>query len=247
LEHVDKNNGYWVMHSEQPNASFSGQLSTVGTNIQITLLAQDAPYASGTYFATLIENVYTHVIPLPLFATASAQIQDTWITHSGGLPSSQLVDGIYGANISTSISGGNINATYKTFIWQITHNSIGQAINPIFYPVVTNSLTPHFSMLMYDPAIVTEVNNTTLDNSVVSVYPNPTNDKVNIAFESKERLQVDIKIYNILGQKVYEKIFTPVLGNNTIVIPTLALTNGLYNIILSNDTHSASSKLIIQH
>jgi hypothetical protein len=246
LEHIDLNHGYFVMHSLQANSSYTGQLTNMGSGIQISFVAPDAPIAAGTYFATLIKNEYTHTIPLPSFTT-NPQILDKWITHASGVSNSQTVDGTYSASISTSISGSNIVATYTTYIWKITHNTLSQAINPVWYPTATNSLDVNFSMLMYDPALVTGASNTTLENTTLSVYPNPANDKVNIAFNSKGKDKTSIKLLKTLGQILNEKEFVPTIGNNNVEFPTSSLPNGLYNIVISNNNSTVSSKLIINH
>ena len=244
LNHIDLNQGYWVMHSQQANSSYSGQLFNLGQQT-IDFQAPDGPVTPGIYLADLIQNVYTHTIPLPQFTT-NPQILDKWITHSGGVSNSGLVDGTYNAQITTSINNGNIIATYITHTWYI-HTAIQGSITPFMFPVATNSLNPNFSMLMYDPSIVTKTSDYKKNNRKYTIYPNPSNSEFNVSFHSNENGNVTFKIYNFLGQLIMEENQNVKAGSNTYKFSTSTYAQGLYNIVISDDNSSFSSNILVQH
>jgi hypothetical protein len=169
MKHIDKAHGYYVYHSSQIGSSAIGSIGNLG-NHAVFLSARDCIYPPGAYVATLFSNTYTHVIPLPSFSV-NPQIIDTWVTHKGGVSNNTNISGLYSATINATISGNNINAIYLTHIWKIIKNSNNQNINHVWYPNPTNELDPNFSMLIYDPGMVTNSNDITgSSNNFLSVY-----------------------------------------------------------------------------
>ncbi|MFA6058713.1 MAG: T9SS type A sorting domain-containing protein [Taibaiella sp.] len=80
----------------------------------------------------------------------------------------------------------------------------------------------------------------------VTVYPNPTKDKINISYSIKEDGNYTVQIVDLLGKVVSTQTVHAIQGNNrlTIDIPTLAA--GTYSLNLSNGTQSAAQKFVIQ-
>ena len=79
------------------------------------------------------------------------------------------------------------------------------------------------------------------ENSLISIFPNPTNDKLNIAtmFDLKN---AEMKIYNQFGQIV--KIISNI-NNRNIHVETTGLSNGVYYIVFLNGESQESRKFII--
>lgn len=66
-------------------------------------------------------------------------------------------------------------------------------------------------------------------NTIFHVYPNPTTDKLSLSYSLKNELEMNIELYNLLGEKidliVSEK---QVVGNYQFEISTTDLDNGIY-------------------
>ncbi len=75
-----------------------------------------------------------------------------------------------------------------------------------------------------------------------SIYPNPASDIVNIRFSSNKN--VSVKIFNILGDLVYNKSLTPKL--NSLAIATDNFSKGIYIINVTQEDTSIVKKLIIK-
>lgn len=95
---------------------------------------------------------------------------------------------------------------------------------------------PSSSICDYIPTGV-GINENSLSNSLLKLYPNPTNGNFNVELDKPCKL----KIYNALGSLVYENEFIAA-GNFQIDISDLL--NGIYTIKAENEQGSSYSKLI---
>jgi hypothetical protein len=72
----------------------------------------------------------------------------------------------------------------------------------------------------------------TLDGSIVSIYPNPTNDHLNIDFNSANNQNVTIKILDISGRILKQIETTSTKGANNYKIEMSEIANGIYTVQL---------------
>lgn len=81
----------------------------------------------------------------------------------------------------------------------------------------------------YSDIVVIKVNelNTAADG-IVSVYPNPTNDKLNIVYQSSIEQSVHLNVYNPIGQSLFSDGYNMNAGLNTIVLNVQPLAKGMY-------------------
>ena len=79
---------------------------------------------------------------------------------------------------------------------------------------------------------VTELNE--FSEGIVSVYPNPTNDKVNIVYQSTEQQKLNLLLFNAIGQNMFTNNYAVNPGLNTITIDASAFAKGMYIIDLQN-------------
>ncbi|WP_083261245.1 M43 family zinc metalloprotease [Crocinitomix algicola] len=82
-------------------------------------------------------------------------------------------------------------------------------------------------------------------DNFVEVYPNPTNDYVNIGFNLSEERSVQLKIINLVGAVVLEDEFKDV-KDNTIGYDVSNYASGLYYIVLQSEDLVYTHKLIIR-
>lgn len=94
-----------------------------------------------------------------------------------------------------------------------------------------------------------EVGNSTLsvrehnDPDLISLYPNPATDVLNIDLSDDLGTEVTISMFNILGQEVYN---SQVSGQNLVRIPVSNYPPGTYNVIVRSGTRVSYQKVIIQ-
>ena len=83
--------------------------------------------------------------------------------------------------------------------------------------------------LFFDHLNATTGLNDNIDNNLISVYPNPVNDKITISGIDVSLLKGNFNIYNSIGELVYvhERSFADT-GNDQIVIDVSSLSNGTY-------------------
>jgi len=84
-------------------------------------------------------------------------------------------------------------------------------------------------------------------NTNINTFPNPVSEnlKVDISnFSSTE--PISVKLVNVVGATVYETELHTV-NNNSIVINTSELENGVYVLLVESNSKQARSKILIQH
>ncbi len=89
---------------------------------------------------------------------------------------------------------------------------------------------------------LTGLSETKLNNSVVSIFPNPTKDIINVNIEGSGEAPVSLSIYNVLGKLVYlEKNV-----KHKVVINSSTWLSGVYIISLQQNESIISRKIIIE-
>lgn len=83
-------------------------------------------------------------------------------------------------------------------------------------------------------------------NSINGVYPNPTNQLINIEYQSMANSQIKLKILNVIGQEVLLGNKNVIKGNQLIQLDVSSLANGVYiiNIQDPNDGEILQSKFV---
>ena len=89
----------------------------------------------------------------------------------------------------------------------------------------------------------TRINEEKFENAI-EMYPNPTDNLIQISFKNNSFKIYQIKIFDMLGKLKYNQL-TKNKNDSKIDINTSNFSNGLYNIIISCDNVVYSNKLII--
>jgi hypothetical protein len=74
-----------------------------------------------------------------------------------------------------------------------------------------------------------------LQSGIISVYPNPANDKLSLEVNVNKSSHVTIELINILGKNVYSSSFEVNPGTQTLSIPAIQLPVGVYFVRLMQD------------
>jgi bilirubin oxidase len=98
------------------------------------------------------------------------------------------------------------------------------------------------SFLVMDPNTI-GINEVRLNNALVSIYPNPSNNIINIEFSGIENEEIiDISVFNMLGQTVHSESIS---NTNKLQISSYNWVKGLYNIRVNSKDKTTTNKLII--
>lgn len=180
-------------------------------------------------------------------------------THEGGCSGTDLVDD---TPQDTQSNDGNCSETFDCGK-NINHeNYMGYNGAAGCYKMFTKGQTDRMLAALQHPARVTlwqpqnlidtGVQSTlsaddtdTANNLNVNAYPNPTNDVFNISTGNLKNENINISIYNTLGQKVFKKKFSN--AKATITIAKALKTSGYYIVKLQTDKGIHTSLRIIKN
>jgi hypothetical protein len=80
----------------------------------------------------------------------------------------------------------------------------------------------------------------------VSIYPNPANDKLNIAFDINSSSNIQIEVMDVMGRTVMNVMNEKMeAGKHNIPVNTEALTNGIYQVRVSSDNGNFVEKFSV--
>ena len=77
------------------------------------------------------------------------------------------------------------------------------------------------------------------------LFPNPASNQSSLNITTSEAKNIDVKLYDIIGQQISDKQYDLLPGVNTISFNTQQLAGGPYTIILTADNDLYSRKLVI--
>jgi hypothetical protein len=86
----------------------------------------------------------------------------------------------------------------------------------------------------YSNVILIKVNQSEAVDGIVNVYPNPTNNQVNIIYQAGSKQQVNMNIFNPIGQVMLNNSYDFEAGLHTIVVDAVEYAKGMYIINLQN-------------
>ncbi|MCX6208100.1 MAG: T9SS type A sorting domain-containing protein [Bacteroidetes bacterium] len=143
----------------------------------------------------------------------------------------------------TKIGDSLVSSLGINYQWQKNGVDIVGETNQKFMPtgdgnysvIVTDFNGCRQSSKVYQPNIKNDVN----------IYPNPSNNIINIQFNSSEVAFTQIDIYDILSRKYISKIYTSTTNSFYDKINTSFLPNGIYFIKILHGESSFIKKLII--
>ena len=84
-----------------------------------------------------------------------------------------------------------------------------------------------------------------LNNSDVTIFPNPAINETVLRIRSETSGSSNIKMFNAIGEIIYTKQVVLNSGANTIKIDAKELASGIYFVIVENGKYSTTKKLVI--
>ena len=78
----------------------------------------------------------------------------------------------------------------------------------------------------------------------INIYPNPTNNNINVVIQATSETQTNIRITDLLGRVVLEQTEALIAGSNTITYNISDFAKGVYLIQVSNGNEQKVFKLV---
>lgn len=72
-------------------------------------------------------------------------------------------------------------------------------------------------------------------NELISIYPNPVKDQLNILLQLPESSKVEIEIFTMSVQKIYKTFAWVSAGQNNVMIPFMGFPEGMYMIRITSE------------
>lgn len=179
-----------------------------------------------------------------------------------GVGTSQPVTITYGttptANGSFTASGNvvtfsNTSSNATQYSWDFGDATNSSAANPTHAYAANGSYTVTLTAIngnCTDEKTLTVVISVSLEElsglKAVNIYPNPAADETLLSFESIADQSANLVITNQLGQIVSETEMLLVNGNNTSIINTTELSNGIYFVNLNTENGAITRKLVVR-
>lgn len=110
--------------------------------------------------------------------------------------------------------------------------------------IFASPLRISYTLLIYDANATDSWDSNINSTSPITVFPNPSEETVNISFESMSAQKSIIIFYDITGNKIMEKSFDVISGTNIFTLDINSLPAGIYQINLNNFDATYSKKLI---
>lgn len=105
-----------------------------------------------------------------------------------------------------------------------------------------NSANGKFELKIQTSDVVVSTQNTSKPQEI-SVYPNPTNNQINIDLDDTYGENGVVKIFDITGKLVHQESTN---NQNRVIISVAGLSNGTYQVLIQSDKKIAQSKFVVQ-
>ncbi|HTB07070.1 MAG TPA: T9SS type A sorting domain-containing protein [Bacteroidia bacterium] len=213
------------------NATITAEhVMPAGLVAQAALTVDTITYAKSQTTETIPQTVFPQVAEDMMPSSSGTSLAAfTTVGATQTLTLSWTKNHPWGASPQTWTYDSNKNAAHLTiFIQDNTSKYVYQSANTLFTNVVTG---------------INELS----DVNYFNIYPNPTSNNATIAFNLEQSKNVNIEVYNMLGEKVYSELQgTMAAGQHEVIINSKALRSGIYFVRFMTDDGAITKKLIVQ-
>ena len=224
-----------VGNSLTAKVKFSPLFTATGAKVYVAILEKSTVKNFKTNGETIFYQVAKKMLPselgttLPNVAVGNSDSLTMNYTFNGNYK--LATDGTAANHINNAIEHGieDFKNLYVVAWIQGTDKQVYQAVNlTSLYPTGTTDFTA------------------TIKN--VTVYPNPTSDKVNIELNMKESDMILASIVDLNGNMIETKSINTAIGQNKIEFNVSNLAQGIYNVLIFDSKNNSSvHKISVQH
>ncbi|HNL08650.1 MAG TPA: T9SS type A sorting domain-containing protein, partial [Chitinophagales bacterium] len=83
--------------------------------------------------------------------------------------------------------------------------------------------------------------------STLSLFPNPSKDKVTIGFVATANDNVTVRIFDVMGRQISQQNAATNEGANNIGVDVSQLANGYYFVQVDNGTMKQQGRFVVAH
>lgn len=210
------------LHTYATAGTYYVCLTTTDPLTSCTSTYCDSVIAAGSGGICSVSYTYLDVNGVVGFNATPTSITNTYTWDFG--------DGNTGANAATA----NIYATEGTYYVCVTMVDAFNSCSDTYCDSVVVNIT--------GIGILENENN----NFNLVVFPNPANEQITVSYELTKASQLNIELFDIIGNKISSSSFSQTSGKHQTIVDTDQLSQGAYLIKLSSEMGN-SSKLIIKN
>lgn len=155
-----------------------------------------------------------------------------------------------GSQVAISQNGGTtseaiIYNTTTTGTWRVRVYGYNGAFNSTLCYTLRASISAS-SFREGEEVIAAELNTTSATSDVViaSVFPNPTNGKLNVVLDATEAQNTQLSILDVTGRIALQQNVVCTSGNNTFILDIETLPNGYYLLVIDNGNASSTMRVV---
>ena len=231
----------WIKDDGRPNGGYLQIFNNSGVSNNVSAIdGIETPWdaTTNTYLRTagqaFMPNSYTTRYECAYSSSGQSASDrmsngNIYVNASGGQGGAGVM---YEVDASGNIVWGPYNAdSQKGFRYECDYPGI-IALESYMYPngnITTSCFT------------ATEINN--IENTIVSIFPNPTNGFINIEINKYDNRIKEISISNILGQSVYNKSINEI-DQISLVVDLKKYSEGIYILNLIDDSENIDTRRI---
>jgi hypothetical protein len=80
------------------------------------------------------------------------------------------------------------------------------------------------------------------NDGIIKVYPNPTTGQINIVYQAANSQKLNLDVFNVIGQSMFNKIYELNAGLHTLVLDAAEYAKGVYILNLQNNTAGSKNQ-----
>ena len=150
-----------------------------------------------------------------------------------------------GNDITTNTIGGTSPYSYQ---WNTSETT--QEITPLStgdYWVIISDINTCESDSVFFTVNWISTSIEELNINKLSIYPNPSNDVFNIVFSSNTKQDIDLRIYNIIGEEIFTETLTEFSGDYNRMVDMTPYPNAIYILQLNTKEGMLNRKLVLEN
>jgi hypothetical protein len=154
-------------------------------------------------------------------------------------------------NQSTSITA-TVNPTGGSFVWSLNGSTISGVSGPVLSPITVNGIGTYRAVYTDPNGCVStsaDLVISAMASSNLWVFPNPNIGQFNVRFYNQTGESATVKVYNALGQEVYQQSLALGVAYSNILINLGNVPAGVYIVKVVNGTGAqlAAKRVVVYH
>ncbi|HNG71116.1 MAG TPA: T9SS type A sorting domain-containing protein [Chitinophagales bacterium] len=205
------------------NPTFAAYTTLYGGDYEVSFIVD----TFSTFYVHPIIYAY-EVLPVELVSFTGQNIGERnkleWVTsteiNTNKFVVEKSINGTTWFYLGEVPAAGNSNATLN---YQLFDETPVEGNNYYRLKIIDND-----DSYKYSNVISINIQHNTQSNNVVAVYPNPVNEELNVLILSTEDRQINMNVYDILGQLISIQRVDISKGLNTVKLNTMSLSSATY-------------------